>query len=275
MRRSSSLLAALLCCTLASAAASAAPAPETAPSPLPPPDLLETPIPVPSAIPTGFLIAFKPQVLTVRIDSGKGSEFGSDKLQFGRGLLGYTTKLLDDKQFLGRVELEGGQFQSDPEGKRLGTDGYDVALRLLGGAATRISQGITLIASAGLLTRYQRGRAVGGAPEIGLWGAVTNLEVTVRVYPSITLGFFVEGGLTPLPYLSESRLGVLSDASELRLRAQVTFHLYKDISLDVGYDFTRWHASFVGTTLLGNEKPDQALLIESRQHALLFGLLFK
>lgn len=236
---------------------------------------VETPIPVPSVIPTGLVIAFKPQILSVRIDSGKGSEFGSDKLQLGRGLIGYTSRLLDDKQYLAHVELEGGQFQSDAQGQNIGTDGFDLVLHLLGGAATRVSQGVTIVASAGVLTRFQRGRAVGGAPEIGLFGAASNMELNMRLAPTITLSFFVEGGLTPIPYLTQSKLGVLSDASELRLRAKLTFHLYQDIGLDVGYDFTRWHASFAGTTILGNPKPDQALLIESRQHAILVGLRFQ
>src|SRR5207253_985621 len=115
----------------------------------------------------------------------------------------------------------GGQFESDNQGTSLGTDGYDVTARALGGTATRLTPGLTLTASAGLLTRYQRGRAVGGAPSIGFLGVTSNLEVEYRVAPLITLAFFVEGGLTPVPYAAQAHLGMLSDASEMRGRIQV------------------------------------------------------
>jgi len=236
---------------------------------------IETPINVTLGVPTGLVIAYKPQVLSVRLDSGAGSQFGSDKLQLGRGLVGFTGRLIPGKQYLARVELEGGQFQSDSQGLFKGSDGYDLVLHLLAGAATRVSEGVNIVASVGLLTRYQRGRAVGGAPEVGFLGGASNMEINFRLVPTITASFFVEGGLTPLPYATQRNLGVLSDASELRLRAKLTFHLYKDVSFDLGYDFTRWHASFTGSTILENAKPDQALLVESREHAIFLGLRFQ
>jgi hypothetical protein len=191
----------------------------------------ETPIPVPSPIPVGFLIAWKPAILTVRVDRGAGSKYGSD--------------------------------------------GYDVTARLLGGTATQIVPGVTVIASAGLLTRYQRGTGVsGGAPEIGLLGVTSNVELEYRVAPALMLSVYVEGGLAPLPYAVESRLGALSDASEFRLRLQVSIDLTRKAAVDIGYDFTRWHASFAGTTV-GNPNPDQALLLSSKDYALTIGLRWK
>jgi len=74
----------------------------------------ETPILVPSPIPVGFLIAWKPSIITVRVDSGKGSQFGSDKLQPARGLARYTSTLFGEK-LLVRAEIEGGRLQTDTE----------------------------------------------------------------------------------------------------------------------------------------------------------------
>jgi hypothetical protein len=236
---------------------------------------IETPIPVPSPIPVGFLIAWKPTILTVRIDNGAGSQFGSDKFQPFRLLGRYTTTLFDEK-LLARGEMEGGQFQSDTQGTQLGTDGFDVTARVLGGTATRISQGFTVTASAGLLTRYQRGsQAGGGAPRIGLLGVTSNVELEFRIAPMLTFSGYLEGGLTPVPYGAQPNLGVLSDASEFRIRLQLSFDVSPRAAIDVGYDFTRWHASFAGTTVLGNPNPDQALLLEAREHAITLGVRWK
>ena len=233
----------------------------------------EVPILVPSPIPIGFLFAWKPTLLSVRLDSGQGSQFGSDKLQPLRFLGRYTTTLLGEK-FLARAELEGGQFQSDRQStERIGTDGYDLTLRLLGGTATRIAPGFIVTASAGLLTRRQWGRAVGGAPNIGLLGVTSNAEFEYRIAPLITVSAYVEGGLTPFPYGAQENLGVLSDASEFRLRMQFSLDLSPHTALDIGYDFTRWHVSFAQSSVLGT--PDQALLIEAREHALTLGLRWK
>lgn len=235
----------------------------------------ETPINVPSPIPVGVLLAWKPTILSVRIDSGKGSEFGSDKLQPFRALGRYTTTLFSEK-LLARAEIEGGQFQSDAQGTNLGSNGFDLTARALGGTATRISQGFTVTASAGLLTRYQRGtEAAGGAPRIGLLGVTSNADFEFRVAPVLTFSVFLEGGLTPIPYGAQPNLGVLSDASEFRFRLQLSYDLTPRTAIDVGYDFTRWHASFVGSTVLGNPNPDQALLLEAREHALTLGIRWK
>ena len=234
----------------------------------------EVPIPVPTVIPVGFLLAWKPTILSVRIDSGVGSRFGSDKLQLLRALGRYTTTFLDE-HLLGRVEVEGGQFQSDTQGQNLGTNGYDVTLRLLGGTATRISQGFIITASAGFITRYQRGRAVGGAPNLGIFGATSNVELEYRLSPSITTSFYLEGGLAPFPYNARENLGVLSDASEFRARLQISLQVTQSVAVDVGYDFTRWHASFSESGVLDNGTLDKALLIEDREHAMTIGIRWK
>ena len=52
-------------------------------------------IEVPDPTPTGLLIAWKPALLSVRVDSGSGSRFGSDSLQPLRGVARLVTELLD------------------------------------------------------------------------------------------------------------------------------------------------------------------------------------
>ena len=241
------------------------------------PEAAETPIMVPSPIPVGFLLAWKPLLQSVRTDTGVGSRFGSDTWQPLRVLARYTTTLLDEK-LLARAELEGGRFQTDTQegtNRLLGSDGYDVTGRILGGTAVRIGQGLVITASAGLITRYQRGRAASGAPEIGIFGVTSNMEIELRVAPVVTASLFFEGGLAPFPYAAQKNLGDLSDASEIRARAQLAFELTRELALDVGYEFTRWHASFTNSSILSNGTPDKALLIESRQHALILGLRWK
>jgi hypothetical protein len=239
-----------------------------------PPEPAETPILVPSPIPVGFLVAWKPAILTVRVDKGAGSKFGSDKLQPFRALGRFTTTLLGEK-FLARAEIEGGRFQTDTQGIQLGSDGWDVTARLLAGTATQIQPGFTITASAGFLSRYQHGTgAASGAPEIGLFGVTSNVEFQYRVAPMFTLSLFVEGGLAPVPYAVQSKLGELSDASEFRLRLQISIDVTTKAAVDVGYDFTRWHASFAGTTV-GSPNPDQALLVSSKDYALTIGVRWK
>lgn len=234
------------------------------------------PILVPSPIPVGFLVAWKPTLLSVRVDNGAGSQFGSDKLQSLRGLFRYTTTAFGDR-LLARAEVEGGQFQSDTQGTRLGSNGADLTLRLLGGVAQRITPGFTVTASAGILTRYQWGtQAVSGAPRIGIFGATSNIELEYRVAPLLTLSGYLEGGLAPLPYAAQPNLGILSDASELRVRLQISLDVGTRSALDLGYDFTRWHASFDGSNVLNPAAPaDQALLVEQREHALTLGIRWK
>ena len=235
---------------------------------------IETPILVPSPIPVGFLVAWKPTLLSVRVDYGAGAKFGSDTLQPFRALGRYTTTLLAEKLMV-RAEIEGGQFQTDTERQHLGSNGVDLTGRLLIGTATRISPGFIVTGSAGLITRYQWGRAEGGAPRIGIFGATSNAEFEYRVAPAVTLSLYVEGGLAPIPYAAQSNLGVLADASEFRTRVQVSFDVTPNAAVDVGYDFTRWHASFAQSTIGGNPNPDQAVLIEQREHALTLGLRWK
>jgi hypothetical protein len=234
----------------------------------------EIPILVPSPIPVGFLVAWKPTLLSIRTDSGQGAQFGSDKVQPLRGLGRYTTTFIGEK-LLARAEIEGGQFQSDTQStpQRLGTDGYDFTLRLLGGTATRIIPDLMLTASAGLLTRYQWGRASGGAPRIGVIGVTSNAEVEFRIAPQITFSAYVEGGLTPFPYFAQENLGLLSDASEFRWRLQFSLDVSPGTAIDIGYDYTRWHAAFTESSALGI--PNQALLIEAREHALTIGVRWK
>src|SRR5205807_2081761 len=75
----------------------------------PPPDLREVPIEIPDPTPTGLLLAWKPSILSVRLDQGAGgSKFGSEAFEPARGLARFTFRLVGDKPFFGRVEAEGG-----------------------------------------------------------------------------------------------------------------------------------------------------------------------
>jgi len=236
----------------------------------------EIPIVVPTPIPVGFLVAWKPTLLSVRVDSGAGSEFGSDKVQLLRGLARWTTTLFDE-QLMARAEIEGGQFESDTQGSRLGSNGVDFTVRLLGGTATRISPGFTITASAGPITRYQWGtQAQSGAPRVGIFGISSNIELEYRLAPLLTVSGYFEGALAPFPYAAQRNLGDLSDASEIRLRLQVSVDVSPRTAVDVGYDFTRWHASFSGSSVLDPSRAaDQALLLEAREHAITFGVRWK
>ena len=260
--RSSVLLLALALC-----AAPAALADRT-----PPPDLREVPIEIPDPTPTGLLLAWKPTVLSVRLDTGTGdSKFGSESFEPGRGLARFTFQLLGNKPFFGRVEAEGGQFKTSEA--RLGSTGADITGRFLAGAATRITPGVVLTAGAGVLTRYEWGRPTGGVPTIGMFGVASNLELDIRLLPAISMGFFVEGAIAPFPYLAQTNLGDLSDSSEFRGRIQFSYDVSPSMAIDVGYDFTRWHAAFTNSTIVNST--DRALLIESRDHAATLGLRFK
>jgi hypothetical protein len=235
-------------------------------------DLSETPIMVPPLTPTGFLLAWKPMLLTVRVDNGSGATFGSDKLQALRFLGRYTFAFSQRTPFVGRVELEGGEFRTDAEKGTFGSNGYDLTLRALAGASTRISPGFTVLASAGLITRYQHGFANGGAPTVGLVGVVSNMELEFLLAPNITLSIFGEGAITPYSYNAQFNIGKLSDASELRGRLQLSFDLSSNTAIDVGYDFTRWYAGFSQSTITGNLNPDRAFLVEQRESAVTLGL---
>jgi len=236
----------------------------------------ETAIIVPPPVPTGILVAWKPTLLSVRVDNGQGNQqFGSDKFQPLRGLARYTFLFDPTRPFVGRIEVEGGQFKSDTQNVYVGSVGTDFTARAMVGAATRITPGFTILASLGAITRYQYGRPSGGAPTIGVLGLASNMELEYRVFPNITLSAFAEAALAPIPYASEKDLGELSDASEFRGRLQVSFDLFRDVALDVGYDFTRWHTSFAGSTILGNPLPNQALLIEDRENGLTLGVRWK
>ena len=257
-------LALALCCALALPAAA-----DEVP-------VREIPIDVPSPIPVGFLIAWKPALVSVRVDSGAGSQFGSDKFQPLRFLGRYTTTAFNDK-LLARAELEGGRLQTDTQGTTLGSNGADLTARLLGGIVQRISPGLNLTATAGFITRYQWGtEAQGGAPRIGIFGVASNLEVEYRIAPLLTVEAYVEGALAPLPYAAQRNLGVLSDASELKARLQLSVDIAPSAAVDFGYDFTRWHATFAASSVLDPAgSADHALLVESRDHALTIGLRWK
>jgi hypothetical protein len=245
--------------------------------PVPPPqgDAAETPILVPSPIPSGFLLAWKPTVLAISVDSGQGTQFGSEKLQPLRLLGRYTTHLLHEN-FFGRVEMEGGTFQTDTQGPSIGSDGWDFTARFLAGSATRVTEGLIVTASAGLITRYQRGRGVSGVPSIGAFGAGSNVEIEYRLAPLFTVSGYVEGALAPFPYGAQKDLGILSDASEFRFRLQLSMDVGTNTAIDVGYDFTRWHASFSQSNLINpGTNPDKALLLEDREHALTIGIRWK
>ena len=241
------------------------------PAPAEPP---ETPILVPSPIPVGFLFAWKPMMLSIRSNTITGSPYGSDTFQPLRGLIRYTNTLLSEK-VMARAEIEGGEFKTDPEHASLGSDGFDLTFRAALGTATRIAPGLVVTGSAGLLTRYQRGRAEGGAPRLGVLGVMSNADVEYRIAPIVSLSLYLEGAIAPVPYGADNSLGELSDSSEFRLRAQISIDIGTNTAIDVGYDFTRWHATFAGTKLLGNTSPDQALLVSTREHALTLGVRWK
>jgi hypothetical protein len=236
----------------------------------------EIPIVVPSPIPVGFLVAWKPTLLSVRVDSGAGSRFGSDKVQLLRALGRWTTTLFDD-QLMARAEIEGGQFESDTQGTLIGSTGADFTVRLLGGTATRISPGLTITASAGPITRYQWGtNPQTGAPRVGIFGVSSNIELEYRIAPLLTVSGYFEGALAPFPYAAQKNLGDLSDASEIRLRLQVSLDVSPKAAVDIGYDFTRWHSSFSSSSVLNpSGAADQALLLEAREHAITFGVRWK
>jgi hypothetical protein len=265
------LVPALLAASPARAAADQEGAPQVAAQPEAP-DPAETPIPVPPLTPTGFLVAWKPMLLTVRVDNGSGATFGSDKLQALRFLGRYTFALSKRAPFVGRVELEGGEFRTDAQNGTFGSNGYDFTLRGLAGAATRISPGFTVLASGGLITRYQHGYASGGAPTVGLVGVVSNIELEFMLWPYITLSLFAEGAITPYSYNAQVNLGRLSDASELRGRVQLSFDLSPNTAIDVGYDFTRWYSGFSQSTITGNLNPDRAFFVEQLESAVTVGL---
>ncbi|MCA1828956.1 MAG: hypothetical protein ABR567_01360 [Myxococcales bacterium] len=244
-----------------------------------PPAPAETPILVPSPIPVGFLLAWKPMVLSVRTDTGSGAQYGSDTFQPFRLLGRYTTTLLEERM-LARAEIEGGEFRTDSQSVngvvRIGSDGFDVTARALIGTAVRIASGFTITASTGLITRLQRGRAVGGAPNIGVFGATSNTELEFRVAPLVSLSAFIEGGLLPWAYAEQKDLGELGVTSEFRTRLQVSIDVSTRMSVDVGWDFTWWHASFTQSRILSpTNTPDQALLVEAREHALTIGLRWR
>ena len=240
---------------------------------------IETPINVPSPIPVGFLLAWKPMVLSVRTDTGTGSQYGSDTFQPFRLLGRYTTTLLDERM-LARAEIEGGEFRTDSQSVngvvRIGSDGFDITGRLLIGTAVRINPGFMITGSTGLISRLQRGRAVGGAPNIGVFGATSNMELEFRVAPLVSVSAFIEGGLLPWAYAEQRDLGVLSETSEFRARLQASIDISTRMSVDVGWDFTWWHASFSESRILSpTNTPDQALLVEAREHALTIGLRWR
>ena len=235
----------------------------------------ETPIAVPSPVPVGFLVAWKPGLLSVRVDSGAGSEFGSDKWQLLRALGRWTTTMFDDK-LMARAEIEGGQFQSDTP-IAVGSKGVDLTARLLGGSAVRIAPGFVATASAGLITRYQWGtEPQSGAPRLGIFGVSSNIELEYRIAPLLSVSGYLEWALTPFPYNAQANLGDLSDASEFRARLQFSFDLTPSTAVDFGYDFTRWHATFTNSSVLDpSGAADKALLLEDREHAITFGIRWK
>lgn len=266
LARLSSLTACLVACASLSALAQEAPAPET-----PPAGPKETAIPVPVPAPSGLLLAWKPTILTVRVDTGAGSKFGSDKFQPLRGLARYTVMAKEGTPFFGRFELEGGQFESDDQG--IGSRGFDVVARVTGGAGTRIFDRTLFTASFGAITRYQRGSAEGGAPRLGAFGAMANAELNYRLFPTITISVMGEAAVIPFPYAAQRNLGDLSDASEFRARIQLSFDVTRDFAVELGYDFTRWHATFVSSTILS--ATPGALVLESREYAFAGGLRWK
>jgi hypothetical protein len=243
----------------------------------------ETPIQVPPPTPTGLLIGYKPTILSVRSDTGQLTQFGSDRPQFLRFLARYTFLPLPDKPILGRVELEGGRFTTrddtanNPPGSglapQLGGSGWDATMRVQVAAAARLTSGVMVIAAAGPIARFSRGSPTAGGPQIGMFGACSSFQMDIRLLPAITGSLMVEGAVAPIPFGAQENLGLLSDASEVRVRAMVSVDVTQTLSVEVGLDFTRWHAAFVNSRILGNA--DGALHIESRDQALILGFRWR
>jgi len=232
----------------------------------------ETAIPVPLPAPSGFLLAWKPMVLTVRVDTGVGSHLGSDKFQFLRALGRYTAMAKEGTPFFGRIEVEGGQFETDAQ--LVGSRGYDFAGRFTAGAATRLFPNLLFVSTLGPIVRYQHGSAVGGAPSIGNFGIMVSVELEYRFSPSLTLMIMGEAAVAPFPFMADKNLGDLSDSSEVRGRIQLAFDVTTTFAVEVGYDFTRWHSSFVSSTIIP-ANTNGALLLEAREYAATFGLRWK
>ena len=111
---------------------------------------------------------------------------------------------------------------------------------------------------------------------MGVFGISSNIELEYRLAPLLTVSGYFEGALTPFPYAAQHNLGDLSDASEIRLRLQLSVDVSPRAAVDIGYDFTRWHASFSASSVLDPSRPaDQALLLEAREHAITFGVRWK
>jgi hypothetical protein len=236
----------------------------------------EMAIMVPQPIPTGILFAWKPMILTVRVDSGAGQKFGSDSLQANRFLLRYT-HLFDELQpFVGRVELEGGEFRTDAADVFFpGSVGTDWTARAMGGAAQRLSQGITIFGTAGIISRYQHGKVSGGSPTVGVVGAVANSELEFRLLPTLTASVFAEAALVPWSYYAQTNLGILSDCSEFRARVQLSMDFTRQLAADLGFDFTRWHSTWSQSSILDASNPNQALILEDREYTLTVGVRWK
>jgi len=208
------------------------------------------PIEIPDPTPTGLLLAWKPTVLSLRLDTGTGdSRFGSESFEPGRGLARFTFQILGEKPFFGRIEVEGGQFKTSEA--RLGSTGADLTGRFLAGAATRITSGVVLTAGAGVLTRYEWGRPTGGVPTIGMFGVASNLELDVRLLPAISLACSSKAPSPPSPTWRK-RTSAISPMRASSAAIQLSYDVSPSMAVDVGYDFTRWHAAFTNSTILGS-----------------------
>ena len=110
----------------------------------------------------------------------------------------------------------------------------------------------------------------------GVFGITSNIELEYRLAPLLTVSGYLEGALAPIPYAVQPNLGSLSDASEFRARIQFSLDVAASAAVDIGYDFTRWHASFSKSNVLDpTGAADQALLFEDREHAITFGIRWK
>lgn len=263
--------------------APASPPPAAPPSPqAPAPFVLppeELPLRVAPPVPIGFLLAWKPSVLSLRVDSGAGGKYGSDKFQPLRAMASYTRQLDDQSPFVGRIELEGGQFSTDdqvtadPNRFFAGSTGAEWIARVTMGASTKVSSTFNILGAIGAFSRYQWGKPSGGAPTLGVFGAVASSELEFRIAPTFTVLVFGEVALAPFPFWAQAQLGDLSDCSEIKGRLQLSLDVTPDFAVDVGFEVARWHLAFTRSTILGTA--DQALLIAARQFQLTLGARWK
>src|SRR5207248_9957590 len=97
------------------------------------------------------------------------------------------------------------------------------------------------------------------------------LVTECRLAPLPPLSACADAAFSPSPAAAAARLGLRSASRQFPARLQLSMDLAASSAIDVGYDFTRWHAAFTQSTFTS----DGALLITAREHALTVGFRWK